>query len=287
MKKSFVFVIGCTMWVSLAFSAQLVDIYTYDTLPPYAYRNEQGELTGVYIETVKTAISRMPGYSHNFHVVPWTRAKVSVQLGKAFAILPPYFHAHDWLTDIEPKRPYIWPYSLPLYTQQDTVICNSEKLKQHKYKYPFDFEGLSFVMWRGDGRAGEEFDKMINKQKIAVVYANTLKETIRLLAYGRHDCTVTSRLPFAWHMTQLINTDKYKKRNQKKPIRLKEVAIISQNEGYLGYTDINAEKNFPFKKDFAIKFDIEIYKMKKSGEINEIVNRFVDFELIRNLPLEH
>ena len=104
----------------LAFSEQRVDIYTYDVLPPYAYRNDQGELTGVYIEIVKVAIARMPGYTAKFHVVPWERAKVSAKHGKAFAILPPYFHAHDWLTDSEPKRPYIWPYSLPLYTQQDS-----------------------------------------------------------------------------------------------------------------------------------------------------------------------
>ncbi|WP_157601161.1 hypothetical protein [Psychromonas ossibalaenae] len=55
-----------------------------------------------------------------------------------------------------------------------------------------------------------------------------------------------------------------------------ESKIIGTNEAYLGYTDINAENNFPFKKDFSIKFDIEIYKMKKSGEIQEIINRFVE-----------
>ena len=286
MNKCFVFIIGCALWNPLAFSAQLVDIYTYDILPPYAYRNDQGELTGVYIEIVKAAISRMPGYTYKFHVVPWKRAKISAQQGKAFAILPPYFHAHDWLTEDEPNRPYIWPYSLPLYTQQDTVICNSEKLEQREYTYPYDFEGLSFVMWRGDGRAGEAFEKMIVEQKIEVAYANTPEEAVHLLAYGRHDCTVTARLPFAWYMTQLIRTDEYQDRAKKKHISLKEVTIISRNEGYLGYSDINAEKSFPFKKDFTIKFDIEVYKMKRSGEINKIVNRFVDIELISNLPLE-
>jgi polar amino acid transport system substrate-binding protein len=58
----------------------------------------------------------------------------------------------------------------------------------------------------------------------------------------------------------------YQKYNQKEVI-LKEVAIISSNAGYLGYTDINIEKNFPFKKYFSIKFDVEIYKMKKNGQI--------------------
>ncbi len=43
----------------------------------------------------------------------------------------------------------------------------------------------------------------------------------------------------------------------------------------LGYTDIDDEKNFPFKKDFSIKFDIEIYKLKRSGGIQEIVDQFI------------
>ena len=285
MKKVCLFVMSHFIWIPLALSAQQVDIYTYDVLPPYAYHNEQGELTGVYIEIVKTAISRMPGYIPKLHVVPWSRAKKYAESGRAFAILPPYFHAHDWLTDKLPKRPYIWPYSLPLYTQQDSVVCNAKSLEEREYHYPGDFEGLSFVMWRGDGRAGEAFNRMIEEGKIEIKLVDSIKDTIRLLAYGRIDCTVTSRLPFAWYLNQFMKTEKHQEIDQSKRIKLKAVSVVSTNEGYLGYTDIEAEKNFPFKKDFAIKFDIEIYKMRKSGEIHEIVNRFVDLELIENIPL--
>ena len=57
---------------------------------------------------------------------------------------------------------------------------------------------------------------------------------------------------------------------------LKVVSVVSTNQGYLGYSDINAEQNFPYKKDFSIKFDIEIYRMKQSGELENIAKRFVD-----------
>ena len=60
-------------------------------------------------------------------------------------------------------------------------------------------------------------------------------------------------------------------------MKLVKVATINTNAGYLGYTDVDAEKNFPFKKDFTIKFDIEIYKMKKSGEVEKIIKTFTDF----------
>ena len=85
---------------------------------------------------------------------------------------------------------------------------------------------------------------------------------------------VISRFPFYWLIKEMKQSGEYARLG--KVVPLKESKTIRTDEGYLGYTDINAEKNFPFKKDFVIKFDIEIYKMKKSGEIQEIINRFVE-----------
>lgn len=285
MKAVHLLFLGCCLWAFNAWPAQPVEIYTYDELPPYAYRDGKGELTGVYIDIVKTAISRMPDYEATFQVVPWSRAKSAAKSGKAFAILPPYFHAHDWLTDTHPRRPYIWPYSLPLYVQKDVVICVSEVLKQPREKYPEDFAGAFFVMWRGDGRAGEKFNSMVENRLIKVQYVDSIYEAARLLAYGRADCTVTSRLPFAWYMAKLKETNEYQ--SFSKITLLQEAGVISTNEGYLGYTNIDDEKNFPFKEDFAIKFDIEIYKMKRSGELDDIIHRFVDVNFMEQLQIEY
>jgi len=259
---------------SAVFSAQEVKISTYDILPPYAFRDTNGELTGVYIEIVKKAISRMPDYTVSFRVLPWARAKMEIEKGKSFAIVPPYFHAHDWLTEVEPKRPYIWPYSLPLYTQYDVVICNEKVLAVSRPEYPDDFKGLKFVMFRGDGRAGERFTQMVEEKQIDLQLLSSLENTIPFLMQERADCTITSRIPFIWYVNQLKETGQHQKYDNKGVV-LKEAAIISSNEGYLGYTNIDDEQNFPFKEDFSIKFDIEIYKMKKNHEIQEIGNKFV------------
>jgi len=279
MNKVLLLVISYFVVISSAFSIQLVEIYTYDVLPPYAYKNDQGELTGVYVEIVKTAVSRMPEYSLSFQVVPWARAKEFVKLGSAFAILPPYFHAHDWLTDTEPKRPYIWPYSLPLYTQQDIVLCNAKVLQQPRNRFPEDYEGLTFVMWRGDGRADAAFEKMVKDKKIELHLVKSIEDSLKTLLFNRYDCTITSKLPSAWYIAQLKKNSKYRLRQGIGEIE--QAAGISTNEGFLGYTDIDAEKNFPYKKDFSIKFDIEIYKMKQSGELDDIVKRFVDHKVIQ------
>ncbi len=274
MKKVVLFLLTYLISNPFGLSAQEVRISTYDVLAPFAFRDAQGKLSGVYIEIVKKAVSRMPDYTVSFNVVPWARAKNEAKKGKAFAILPPYFHAHDWLTDLEPQRPYIWPYSLPLYTQSDVVICNENVLNVSRKEYPKDFQGLEFVMWRGDGRAGEEFTKMAEEKMIGLHLLDDVKNTIKFLLSNRADCTVTSRIPFAWHVKQMKKMGEYKKYANNNVI-LKEAIVVSSNEGYLGYTDINAKKNYPFKKDFSIKFDIQIYKMKKNGEIQKIVERFI------------
>ena len=50
-----------SIWLNAtAYAVQDVEIWTYDTLPPLAFKNEQGELTGVYVEIVKAAVARMP-----------------------------------------------------------------------------------------------------------------------------------------------------------------------------------------------------------------------------------
>ncbi len=258
-------------------AAQPVEVYTYDTLPPYAYRDEQGQLTGLYVEIVTAAAARMPDYSLTFKVLPWARVKYNAKHGTAFAILAPYFHAHDWLTDTEPKKPYIWPYSLPLYTQEDVVICNANVLLTARKHFPEDYTGLSFVMWRGDGRAKQAFNQLVEEEKIKLTLVNSIKDTVALIHQGWQDCTLTAKQPFYWYMAQYKKSREFQ--NHKNKVTLVEAVVVSSNDGFLGYTDIDSEKNFPYKKDFSIKFDIEIYKMKQSGELNDIINRFVNHEI--------
>ncbi len=191
--------------------------------------------------------------------------------GKAFAILPPYFHADDWLTD-DTKKPYIWPYSLKLHHQSDIVICNDEIAKTLRPNFPEDYKGLKFVMYRGDGCAGVKFTEMVKNGDIKLQSVNNTEKIIGILQKKRADCTCFSELPFAWNIKKLKETGKYKEYD--KGVKLIKVATINTNAGYLGYTDVNDEKNFPFKKDFSIKFDIEINNMKKSGEAVKIIEKF-------------
>lgn len=250
---------------------QKIRIATYDILPPYAFRQDD-KLTGVYIEIVKEAITKMPGYEVEFEVYPWARAKQMVMKGEIFGILPPYFHAHDWLTQKSPKKAYIWPYSLQLLLQTDIVYCQKDVLKAPRNRFPEDYKGLSFAKFRGDGRAGPKFAKMVENNEIKLTEVDNVRSSIFIFLSKRVDCVVSSRLPFKWWKNKLIAAGELKSSNLD---AITEAKIISKNAGYLGYTDINTEQ-YPYKDDFVQKFDIQIYHMKKSGRIDELISSFTD-----------
>ncbi len=273
MKSPLLTFIVLSLMGSSAFSVQLVEIYTHDILPPFSFKDDNGKLTGIYIEITRKAIERMPDYSVTFKVVPWPRAKQKTKSGEAFAILPPYFHAHDWLTD-DTKKPYIWPYSLKLHHQSDVVICNHKIAETPRANFPDDYKGLRFAMFRGDGRAGVRFAEMTRNGDIKLQVVQDIEQVIRVLQNNRSDCTVYSELAFAWSIKKLKNSGIYQ--TFYKGLDLVKVATINTNAGYLGYTDVDDEKNFPFKKDFSIKFDIEIYKMKRNGDIEKIVKKYTE-----------
>lgn len=53
-KKQALILISSILLLSSSVQAiQKVDIYTYDSLPPFSFRDENNNLTGIYIEAVK------------------------------------------------------------------------------------------------------------------------------------------------------------------------------------------------------------------------------------------
>jgi len=54
--------------------------------------------------------------------------------------------------------------------------------------------------------------------------------------------------------------------------RFVEGATISKEQGYLGFTYKN---KFKYKIDFVTKFNRELVKMKRSGEIDAVVQNFL------------
>lgn len=272
--KKVLMTINIVVITFVIYPIQEVIIVTDDVSAPFTFTDSSGDLTGIYIEIVKTAVSMMPDYSVSFRILPWERAKNEVKHSKAFALLPPYYHAHDWLTDDVPRRPYIWPYSEPLFTQYDVVIFNNKSFNETIDSYPEGLKGLDVVMLRGDGRAGVAFDQMVENKEVFLTLVNKNEHIIPHLLTNKSDCTIVSMATFGWYVKQMKESGEYQKYDRK-GILLKEVFTIGSNIGYLGYTDVDDEKNYPYKDDFSKKFDHVIIQMKESGEIDKIAKSFI------------
>lgn len=100
--------------ITLSVQAKLqyrVTILVDGSYPPYSYL-ENGKLTGIYVDLVYQAAKLIDDkYSVELQAVPWKRGLAALENGDGFALLPPYKHIK--------RRPYIWPYSVPL---QEEVV---------------------------------------------------------------------------------------------------------------------------------------------------------------------
>lgn len=242
---------------------QKVTIYVDENYPPYTFQ-DNGSVKGIYVNILKNAFSNMIGYNVDIKAVPWQRGKLLLETGKGFALVPPYFHGHDWL--------YIWPYSLPILDETVVVICTDEILEIPRPKWPEDYAGLTIGINSGfDGYGGEKFWTMVKDGKILLSEVESTIQNIQMLILGRTDCYIISRLSFAWELKKLSAAGLY---NINKHPKLREGPVLQVDPGFMGFT--NADNGaFDFKLDFVKQFDIQIYKMFKSGEIQRIVDDFV------------
>ena len=60
--------------------------------------------------------------------------------------------------------------------------------------WPGDYQDLSFVQQRGDGRAGEAFEKLVEDKKIKINYVKSNLHALKFVLLQRADCTIISRM---------------------------------------------------------------------------------------------
>ncbi len=119
---------------------------------------------------------------------------------------------------------------------------------------------------------GKKFWKAVKEGKIKVQEVKTNAQNIIILGKKRTDCYMNDRLSILWELKRLKAEGKYDEGG--KHAKLLEGAPITIEQGFLGFTDRDNGK-FSFKDDFVRKFDTVIYEMRKSGEVQEIVDDFV------------
>lgn len=257
------------IWVALLAShrarAEVVEVTLLadDSYPPYSY-SENHEAQGIYKDIINEAGRLMPDYRISIIALPWKRGLMLIEDGKAFAIYPPYKHPED--------RPYMNPYSEPLLSERVSVFCRPEVFLSHpRHVWPDDYYGLKFANNLGFSIGGEKFYQALTNNLLTMrEYAGTRKSLMALWV-GEVDCYMNGDFSIRWELAQM-NKDESIRRSGF-TLRLEEGSVISEQQGYLGYTDRD-KGQYPFKRDFIEQFDQAVRTIKQEGKIQAIEQKY-------------
>ena len=242
-----------------------VTILVDDAYKPFCY-GEAGQARGMYVDVLRTAFSRMKDYRITMVPVPWKRGKKLMEEGKGFGLTPAFFHGHDW--------PYLYPYSLPFYTEKIIAVCDRKVFDKPRIKWPDDYVGLRIGNVSGfDGWGGESFRKLVAEGQIKYEEAKGSNLNIIKLGRGRVDCIMMEEKAFDYQFKKLKDDGTYDEGG--KDVTVQKGSVIGTDPVYIGYSKTaRLAGKYPFLSDFMQKLDSILYKMQKSGEIEKIVSQF-------------
>jgi len=230
--------------------AEQVLLVQDNSYPPYM--TVRGDLPeGIYAAILREAKRRMRSAELFLEAVPWTRATVLVENGRAQGLVGTYYKPD--------ARPWIRHWSVPLYQEEVSVFCRDGVAKAD-WIYPDDFKGLLFGNIAGYKAPGPRFFEMVSQGLIKLEEAQTNEQNLSKLALGRIDCYVVERLA----TEILIRKNKFK--------NVGIVATASMEPAYIGYSD---KWTGPEADAFIRSMDQALESMKKDGTIDGIVASFI------------
>lgn len=245
-------------------NAQEITIYGDWAYSPYSYE-ENDKMDGIYTIILHKVFSQMDKYNIEIKGVPWKRGLDLLERGNGFALYPPYYHPE--------KRPYM-DYSVPILKEEVIVIARKEVMDgTNRKKWPDDFHGLKVVQNEGFDIGGKEYNSAVKSGKIEEVRAKSTEACFLMVGVGRADVYISDRLAALSVLNSMKQNGAYDEGG--KHSVLVEGPSVNIEWGYLGITNRDQGK-YAYKEEFLKEFDKIVTKMKESGEIEKIINDFVN-----------
>ena len=237
--------LGLSAGLAQSFGDEVV-LLQDNSYPPYM-TVAQDRPEGLYAAIIREAERRMGNMPLELRAVPWTRATLLVESGKAQGLVGSYYKPQD--------RPWIRHWSVPLYQEEVSVFCR-KGVARADWIYPDDFKGLLFGNVAGYKAPGPRFFEMVSQGTIMLEEAQTTEQNLSKLVLGRIDCYVVERLA-----TEILIRDK-------NYTNVEIVATASMEPAYIGWSDkwtgVTADA-------FIEAMDKALSDMKKDGTIDGIV----------------
>jgi len=239
--------IGLFLLAGSLLSAQVIELSGDKAYPPYSYF-EKGEAKGAYVDVIKSAFDKIPGYEVKFNMVAWKKAIALTKQGKTAGFFPPYFND---------KRTAWTKFSEPVIAEVTGLFAKEETVAG-KSNFPDDFHGMTLCLNRGFSAlsmGGVKLEKAIADGTIKLIEGSTNKACLSRVDRGIADVYLNN---------ELMDTSSF-------PM-VKKVIDIKENSGYVGFTLKTA--SYPFMADVMVKFNTVIKDMKKSGEVEKILQNY-------------
>ncbi|MBT4963080.1 MAG: transporter substrate-binding domain-containing protein [Francisellaceae bacterium] len=239
-KRLFLSTIFAMLLAPLAFATTVVTMVGDANYKPFIY-DEQGVAKGKYVDIVSQAFELMPDYELRWQMMPWQEGLDAVKNGNAFAIVPPYYRPNE--------RPWISPYSEPLYTEDFVVVCNNTAMSQPRNYFPNDYLGLTFTGDTGN-TAGNPFSVLVKEGKIKLIESDSSMNNLEMVSSGQADCYTNNSI--------LVDNLMIDMPSLSKGLVIKKV---SSENAHVGFAK-NSSK-FPYKNDFIQKFNAALKQVKE------------------------
>ncbi|WP_152680203.1 substrate-binding periplasmic protein [Chromobacterium subtsugae] len=256
----------CPAWA--AADVQTVTILTDNGYPPYSYE-AAGQAQGIYNDILRAASSQLRSFQIELKPVPWKRGLAELENGKALALSPPYYRPRE--------RPYMQPYSVPMLSEQVVAYCRAAVAQPPRKRWPDDYRGLRFGNNAGFRPGGDAFWSMVGQGQIALEEAADVRTNLLKVIRGHLDCYLNDKLAIQLELARLQQQGLYA------PGALLLTANVSEEQGYVGFTDRD-QGRFPYKQEFLRQLNQALSDMKRSGQIDRIINRALDAARAQGAP---
>ncbi|UTW09071.1 substrate-binding periplasmic protein [Pseudomonas benzenivorans] len=241
----------------------LVTLLVDEAYPPFTYREAEGSAAGIYIAVLRAAEPHLQGYRLRFRPMPWRRAMIEIEAGRALAVVPPYFRPEE--------RPWIKPYSVPILQERVVVFCHRDVFAEApRPSWPDDYRGLRFGNNPGYLSADATFWREVARGAIQIEDAPGNRANLQKLMHRRIDCYFNERLSILAELAQMRRDGLF---GDTESGAIAEGPTISVENSYVGFSDRSGDR-FPYKEDFVRQLNAALEQLRRTGEIERIAQRY-------------
>lgn len=175
------------------FAKPSMTIVYYDSFPPYSFRDENGNMAGIFIDIADQVLQDKMGISVLHRGYPWARAQKMVQMGEADAFITVATQARQEYTNVSSTPVIVGPMNL-------FVNPTNRNLDQIEHiQTTDDLSPFLILDYQGNNWGNQHFPE----DKFRRLLTSNLSNALTMLAHGRGDVIATDKIVADYLMAQL------------------------------------------------------------------------------------